>query len=144
MRVFQNFLPSRSRRLGKHISVRQIFACSKLLNDSFPWQIQAQEETPAAPGGNVQKRPSSKAAVILTRGAYSQYVSTAKCRERRWRLFSTFPAQESSNNVKCRIGGLGSDRWRSRRRRCCREPNVERSPCAYRTFDRDGGPMEFH
>jgi hypothetical protein len=33
----------------------------------------------------------SKAAVILTRGAYSQYVSTAKGRERRWRLFSTFP-----------------------------------------------------
>jgi len=35
--------------------------------------------------------PSSKAAAILTRGAYSQYVSTAKWRERRWRLFSTFP-----------------------------------------------------
>jgi hypothetical protein len=52
--------------------------------------------------GNVQKSPSSKAAAFLTRGAYSQYVSTAKrrpaCakrfgegRERRWRLFSTFP-----------------------------------------------------
>ena len=39
----------------------------------------------------VQKSPSSKAAALLTRGAYSQYVSTAKWRERRWRLFSTFP-----------------------------------------------------
>ena len=44
-----------------------------------------------------------KAAALLTRGAYSQYVSTAKgrllvcanrsgeARERRWRIFSTFP-----------------------------------------------------
>ena len=42
-------------------------------------------------GGNVQKSPSSKAAAVLTRGAYASYVSTAKGRERRWRLFSTFP-----------------------------------------------------
>jgi hypothetical protein len=41
--------------------------------------------------GNVQKSPSSKTAAFSTRGAYSQYVSTAKRRERRWRLFSTFP-----------------------------------------------------
>jgi len=66
--------------------------------------------------GNVQKRSSSKAAALLTRGAYSQYVSASgakrqvcepegqakwrpqvcasrpgKARERRWRLFSTFP-----------------------------------------------------
>jgi len=34
---------------------------------------------------------SSKAAALLTRGAYFRYVSTAKRRERRWRLFSTFP-----------------------------------------------------
>jgi len=33
---------------------------------------------------------SSKAAAFLTRGAYTLYVSTAKGRERRWRLFSTF------------------------------------------------------
>jgi len=50
----------------------------------------------------VQKSSSSKAAAILTRGAYIEYVSTAKwrqclasrfgkARERRWRLFSTFP-----------------------------------------------------
>jgi len=63
----------------------------------------------------VQKSSSSKAAAILMRGAYSQYLSAnvaksdksaspkaAKCRrclasrfgkpsERRWRLFSTFP-----------------------------------------------------
>jgi hypothetical protein len=49
--------------------------------------------------GNVQKDPSSpvlsqakgKAAAFSTRGAYSQYVSTAKRREHRWRLFPTFP-----------------------------------------------------
>jgi len=41
--------------------------------------------------GNVQKSPSSKATTILARGAYIQYVSTAKWRERRWWLFSTFP-----------------------------------------------------
>jgi len=41
--------------------------------------------------GNGQKSSSSKAAAFFTRGAYSQYVSTAKRRERRWRLFSTFP-----------------------------------------------------
>jgi hypothetical protein len=40
--------------------------------------------------------PSSKAAAILTRGAYMEYVSTAKWRERRWRLFSTFPWCEGS------------------------------------------------
>ena len=35
--------------------------------------------------------PSSKAAALLARGAYFQYVSTANGRERRWWLFSTFP-----------------------------------------------------
>jgi hypothetical protein len=35
--------------------------------------------------------PSSKAAAFLARGVYFQYVSTEKERERRWRLFSTFP-----------------------------------------------------
>ncbi len=35
--------------------------------------------------------PSTKAAAMVTRGAYSQYVSKAQWRERRWRLFSTFP-----------------------------------------------------
>jgi len=60
-----------------------------------------QDRRPLSVRGNVQKSPSSKAAALLTRGAYSQYVSTAKGRERRWpasrslgegwRLFSTFP-----------------------------------------------------
>jgi len=50
-----------------------------------------QNRRPASVIGNVQKSPSSKAAAILTRGAYIEYVSTAKWRERRWRLFSTFP-----------------------------------------------------
>jgi hypothetical protein len=51
---------------------------------------------------NVQKSPSSpvlshaegKAAAILARGAYVLYMSTAKWRERRWWLFSTFPKEE--------------------------------------------------
>jgi len=37
--------------------------------------------------------PSSKAAALLARGAYSQYVSTGQWRERRWRLFPTFPEE---------------------------------------------------
>ncbi len=35
---------------------------------------------PSSVGGNVQKSPSSKAAALLTRGTYSQYVNTAKGR----------------------------------------------------------------
>jgi len=65
------------------------------------------EGVPLSPGeGNVQKSPSSKATAILAGGAYIEYVSTAKgrpaCakrfgegRERRWRLFSTFPASNA-------------------------------------------------
>ena len=60
----------------------------------------------SAAKGNGQKSPSSKAAALLARGAYSQYVSTVKgrpaCakrfgegRERRWRLFSPFPSMDS-------------------------------------------------
>ena len=41
--------------------------------------------------GSVQKSPSSKAAAIFARGAYTSYVSTEQWRERRWRLFSTDP-----------------------------------------------------
>ncbi len=37
------------------------------------------------------KKLSSKATAIFARGAYWQYVSTEKWRERRWRLFSTDP-----------------------------------------------------
>ncbi|MDA0740021.1 MAG: hypothetical protein O3A59_14000 [Nitrospirae bacterium] len=88
-----------------------------------------QNRRPTAVRGNVQKSSSSpvlsgvegKAAAILTRGAYSQYVSAnaaksgksvspkvrqkgdyvcasrfGKARERRWRLFSTFPVGEQS------------------------------------------------
>ena len=74
-----------------------------LLNISFPWQIQAQEETAIISwrecskpvlrlleGKSVQPCPEQveeKAAAILTRGVYMEYVSTAKWRERRWRLF---------------------------------------------------------
>jgi hypothetical protein len=64
-----------------------------LLNISFQWQIQAQDETPI-----ISWRECSKKSVqqgrshCLTRGAYMEYVSTAKWRERRWRLFSTFPS----------------------------------------------------
>jgi hypothetical protein len=66
---------------------------------SFPWHIQAQEETANISGRECSKKhalslskgPSSKAGALLTRGAYMEYVSTAKGRERRWWLFSTFP-----------------------------------------------------
>jgi len=50
-------------------------------------------------GGNVQKSSSSKAAAILTRGAYMEYASTAKWRERRWRLFLTFPEEPEQGGV---------------------------------------------
>ena len=54
------------------------------------------EGVPLSPGeGNVQKSPSSKATAILAGGAYIEYVSTAKGRERRWRLFSTFPVSNA-------------------------------------------------
>jgi len=45
---------------------------------------------------NVQKSPSSKAAAFFARGAYFQYVSTRKRRERRWRIFSTFPTKKTN------------------------------------------------
>jgi len=66
-----------------------------------------QNRRPTSGGGNIQKSSSSKAAALLTRGAYIEYVSAnvaksdksvspkaAKWRERRWRLFSTFPCKE--------------------------------------------------
>jgi len=62
-----------------------------LFNISHHWPIHAHENTGIIRWGNVQKSSSSKAAALLARGAYSQYVSTAKGRERRWRIFSTFP-----------------------------------------------------
>jgi len=66
-----------------------------LLNISLPCQINAQEETAIISWRECSKKSvSSKAAALLARGAYSQYVSTAQWRERRWRLFSTFPERE--------------------------------------------------
>jgi hypothetical protein len=62
-----------------------------LLNISRQRQIDAQNKLTCIRWGDVQKSSSSKARAVLTRGAYSQYVSTAKGRQRRWRLFSTFP-----------------------------------------------------
>ena len=62
-----------------------------LLNIADSLAIDASEWLSTSGRGNVEKSPSSKAAAVLTRGAYSQYVSTAKGRERRWRLFSTLP-----------------------------------------------------
>ncbi|MEC4674108.1 MAG: hypothetical protein VST68_07950 [Nitrospirota bacterium] len=83
-----------------------------LLNISLRWSIHAQGEIDiSSPDGNGQKSPlfhppnpkdaktpfsTGKAAAILTRGAYSQYVSTATWQERRWRHFSTFPFSKSS------------------------------------------------
>jgi len=43
--------------------------------------------------------PFSKAAAFLVRGAYTQYVSTAQWRERRWRLFPTFPFKRRSSAI---------------------------------------------
>jgi hypothetical protein len=43
-----------------------------------------------------------KAAASLTRGAYFQYVSTTKWRERCWWLFSTFPKGKYSLAIKLR------------------------------------------
>src|SRR5210317_443140 len=61
--------------------------------------------------GMFKKSPSSQTAAILTRGAYMEYVSTAKWRpactkrvgegrERSWRLFSTFPCEKNSEKSK--------------------------------------------
>jgi len=55
--------------------------------------------------GMFSNSSSSKAAAFLTRGAYILYVSTAKGRERRWRLFSTFPFRyfpETANEAHVR------------------------------------------
>ncbi len=45
---------------------------------------------------------------MLTRGAYSQYVSTAKWRERRWRLFSTFPRSRATTAILCVMLGIAA------------------------------------
>ena len=46
---------------------------------------------PKGPSSPALSGVAGKAAAIFTRGAYSQYVSTGKGQERRWRLFSTDP-----------------------------------------------------
>ncbi|MEC4680048.1 MAG: hypothetical protein VST67_05040, partial [Nitrospirota bacterium] len=63
-----------------------------LLNISLPWHRHALGEIDMSNRRECSKKSvSSKAAALLARGAYSQYVSTAQGRERPWRLFSTFP-----------------------------------------------------
>jgi len=71
-------------------------ACLSLSEGSSPVLSLAEGKAAALPGLR-----SHFGGVGLTRGAYSQYMSTAKGRERRWpvcrslgegwRLFSTFP-----------------------------------------------------
>jgi len=79
-----------------------------LLKIALQQPIKAPNEPRIVSGrGNVQKSSSSKAAAILARGAYSQYVSTAKGRERRWRLFSTFPLRHRKNPSPPFHGGEG-------------------------------------
>jgi len=58
------------------------------------------------------RSPSGKAAALLAGGAYSQYVSTAQGRERRWRLFSTFPAGDFLRGIRqiARNGMIAMDR----------------------------------
>ena len=63
----------------------------RLLNILYPWARDASGRDSILIRGKVQKRSSSKASALLTRGAYAEYVSTTKWRERSWRLFSTFP-----------------------------------------------------
>jgi hypothetical protein len=68
-------------------------------NISRRWPIASRKETDIINGRECSKKhvlakagsPPSKTAAIVTRGGYAQYVSTAQWRERRWRLFSTFP-----------------------------------------------------
>ena len=76
--------------------------CRVLLNISFPWQIQAQEEIAIISWRECSKKPVQQGRECLlhpaecnhclTRGAHMEYVSTEKWRDRRWQLFSTFPA----------------------------------------------------
>ncbi len=76
-----------------------------LLNISLPWHVNARRTIDVSSGGEWSKKlvlslfegsvqqgrriaccvPGARP--LLTRGTYSQYVSTAKWRERRWRLF---------------------------------------------------------
>jgi len=62
-----------------------------LLNISDSLAIDASGWLSTSGRGNVQKSPSSKAAAFLTRGAYSQYVSTAKGRHLSVRAASAKP-----------------------------------------------------
>ena len=67
-----------------------------LLKILLHWPINAHNKMGIISGRECSKKHGlsiveGKAAVLLTRGAYTMYVSTAKGRECRWRLFSTFP-----------------------------------------------------
>ena len=69
--------------------------------------------------GECSKRLSSKTAhcllrpagrhPCLARGAYTEYVSTTKGRERSWRHFSTFPSEEGEAEctAKAAVGSRG-------------------------------------
>jgi len=59
--------------------------------------------------GECSKRPSSKAAGLLARGAYTEYVSTPKARERSWRPFSTLPRKGSEDLAKSSASAVDSD-----------------------------------
>jgi hypothetical protein len=54
-------------------------------------RVGSKNPTLAAHPARPNTPPRGKAAAVFTRGAYVEYVSTRKWRERRWRLFSTDP-----------------------------------------------------
>ena len=56
--------------------------------------------------GECSKRLSNKAAGLLARGAYTEYVSTPKARERSWRPFSTLPRKGSEDLAKSNISAV--------------------------------------
>jgi len=74
-----------------------------LLNISLPWHVNARCTIDvSSSGGEWSKKSVQQGRSPFDTGAYTQYVSTAKGqpaarsrfgegRERRWRLFSTFP-----------------------------------------------------
>jgi len=61
----------------------KMFACKFAQDEVTHQRLRAGSKKPAL------RSLEGKAAAILTRGAYAEYVSTGKWRERRWRLFST-------------------------------------------------------
>jgi hypothetical protein len=79
-----------------------MFAC-QFAQDEVTHQrrrVSSKKHARSLPEGSVQQ-----GAAIFTRGAYAEYVSTEKWRERRWRLFLTDPLE-----IFAMLHGLGETR----------------------------------